>query len=88
MSEIIEGTEDFIEGAAESASDAVGLTSDELNESNEKKSLLESFTVFDAMLLMALLFVTLATLFLFFELRTFGNFPFEFPWRTDEYLSK
>jgi hypothetical protein len=37
------------------------------------------------MLLVALLCATLATLLLFFELRDFGNFPFSFPWRTNEF---
>jgi len=43
-------------------------------------------TIFDAALLISLIFISLATLMLFFELRTFGNFPFDgFPWRTDKF---
>ncbi len=42
-------------------------------------------TIFDAVLLISLLFISLATIMLFFELRQFGNFPFDgFPWRTDK----
>lgn len=42
-------------------------------------------TIFDAALLISLLFISLATIMLFFELRQFGNFPFDgFPWRTDK----
>ncbi len=90
MSDIIEGAEDLIEGAsdaAESAGDAIGLTSDEAS-NEDKKSFLSSLTIFDSMLMLALLFVTLATLVLFFELRNFGPFPFDFPWRTNEFLSQ
>jgi hypothetical protein len=40
-------------------------------------------TVFDAALLISLIFISLATVLLFLELRQFGNFPFSgFPWRT------
>jgi len=43
-------------------------------------------TIFDAALLISLIFISLATLMMFFELRTFGNFPFDgFPWRTDKF---
>lgn len=43
-------------------------------------------TIFDAALLISLIFISLATLMLFFELRQFGNFPFDgFPWRTDKF---
>ena len=43
-------------------------------------------TIFDAALLISLLFISLATLMMFFELRQFGNFPFDgFPWRTDKF---
>ena len=62
------------------------MTSDE-SESKLKtlKSLLLEMTVYDSMLLVALLCATLATFLLFFELREFGNFPFSFPWRTSEF---
>ena len=89
MSDIIDSGEDFVEESAdpvEAAGDAVGLTSDEAAE--QKKSLFSSLTVFDLMLFLALVFVTLATLRLFFELRTFGDFPASFPWRTNEFLSQ
>jgi len=43
-------------------------------------------TIFDAALLISLIFISLATLMMFFELRQFGNFPFDgFPWRTDKF---
>lgn len=43
-------------------------------------------TIFDAALLISLILISLATLLMFFELRTFGNFPFDgFPWRTDKF---
>lgn len=43
-------------------------------------------TIFDAALLISLIFISLATLLMFFELRQFGNFPFDgFPWRTDKF---
>ena len=72
--------------------DEVGMTSeeapaDELDESTDadaakKKGL--SLNLYDAMLLISLVCITLATLFLVFELRTFGDFPGGFPWRTSE----
>ena len=54
---------------------------------DEKKGILASFNIFDAMLLLSLIFVSLATLFLFLELNTFGDFPGSFPWRTTEFLN-
>ncbi|MDC0265962.1 hypothetical protein OAK32_02665, partial [Mariniblastus sp.] len=67
-----------------SESDEVGLTSEETDQDGEeKKSFLSKLTVFDAMLLIALLCVSAATVLMFMELRTFGDFPREFPWRTD-----
>lgn len=43
-------------------------------------------TIFDLALLISLIFISLATLMMFFELRQFGNFPFDgFPWRTDKF---
>ncbi len=87
MSDILEGGESVeqVKSASDAIGDEVGLTSDE---SSEKKSLLSSMTIFDAMLLIALVCVTLATLNLFFELRLFGDFPGEFPWRTEEVTGK
>ncbi|MDE0936664.1 MAG: hypothetical protein OSA89_12165 [Mariniblastus sp.] len=67
-----------------SVSDEIGLTSEETDQDGEeKKSLLSKLTVFDAMLLVALLCATTATLLMLLELRGFGEFPSEFPWRTD-----
>jgi len=87
MSEIIQGADELIESAeALDAADQVGLTSDETSE-DEKKSLLASMTIFDAMLIISLICITLATLLLFFELREFGTFPGGFPWRTSEVLN-
>jgi hypothetical protein len=96
MSDILEGgaelldeSVDQVESASDAIGDEVGLTSDETSgESGEKKSLLSSMTIYDAMLLVALVCVTLATLNLFFELRLFGDFPGEFPWRTEEVTGK
>ena len=89
MSEIIPDADELVEenvdiaAEASDAGDDVGLTSDEsANERKSLKSLLMEMTVFDSMLLLALLCATLATLLLFFELREFGKFPFSFPWRT------
>lgn len=80
-------------------SDEIGMTSDEspkedagddsadegdVEETSKKKA---KFSVFDAMLLVALICVTAATVILVFELRKFGNFPFSFPWRTSEFLN-
>lgn len=84
MSDMIQGDELNDEVGVTSAGE-IGMTSDEAA-AEEKKSWLSQFSIYDAMLLLALIFVTLATLRLFFELRTFGNFPFSFPWRTGEFL--
>ena len=66
--------------------DSIGQTSEESaqEEQSEKKGL--AFSVYDGMLLLALLCVTAATLILFLELRSFGPFPSVFPWRTSEVL--
>ena len=53
-------------------------------EENSKKL---SFNLFDAMLGLSVVFVALAILLLVFELRDFGNFPFQFPWKTSEILN-
>ena len=63
--------------------ESVGRTSEEAAEDQATQKGLK-FSIFDAMLLLALCCVTAATLILFLELREFGNFPFEFPWRTSE----
>ena len=92
--DLFEPADDFVE-----ATDEVGMTSQEApasaapaetasvdSGSRKKKSLLKSFTVFDGLLLISLICVSLATLFLFLELNKFGSFPSEFPWRTNEFL--
>ena len=67
-----------------SESEDVGLTSEETNQDGEeRKSFLSKLTVFDAMLLVALLCVSAATVLMFMELNTFGDFPNDFPWKTD-----
>ena len=69
----------------EPESDSVGQTSEEASdESTDKK---REFSIYDAMLLVSLICIGMATLLLIFELRRFGNFPFSFPWRTDEVLN-
>jgi hypothetical protein len=89
MSEINQGADALIDesiDAQDSTGDRVGLTSDETTVM-EKKSLLASMTIFDAMLIVSLICICLATLILFFELRDFGTFPGGFPWRTGEVLN-
>ena len=63
------------------ATNEVGLSSAEAE--NRKKSILGSMTVFEAMLIVSFVCIALATLVLFFELRSFGG---GFPWRTTEFL--
>ncbi len=67
--------------------ESIGQTSDELDQPKTKSKLLD-MNVFEVMLLISLICVSLATILLAFELRTFGDFPFGFPWRTDEFLVK
>ena len=88
MSDIIEGAEELLDEPVEAEGEAVGSTSDEAGRTSdengeEKESLLQTMTIYDAMLLVSLICVALATLLLFFELRTFGDFPGGFPWRID-----
>lgn len=87
MSDILEDADELIDESVDANDDAVGLTSDEAgqtaNQNDERKSLLQSMTIYDAMLLVSLICVALATLLLLVELRTFGDFPFGFPWRTN-----
>ena len=85
MSEIIPAEEEFVQEAVEATGDEIGMTSDESSDDlgKQKKSFFSSMTVFDAMLMLSLLFITFATLVLFFELRNFGPFPFDFPWRVE-----
>jgi hypothetical protein len=89
MSDITEGVEELLDEPVEAEGDAVGSTSDEVEQtseesSEEKESLLQSMSIYDAMLLVSLICVAVATLLLFFELNTFGDFPGGFPWRTNE----
>lgn len=86
MSDIPQENEELISelDIESSESEEVGLTSEETAEDGEeKKSFLSTLSVFDAMLLVGLLCVSAATVFMFLELNTFGNFPSEFPWKTD-----
>ena len=87
MSEVIPDANELIDESAdvEAVDNQIGLTSDESGD-NEKRSLLASMTIFDAMLIVSLICIALATLILFFELRGFGTFPGGFPWRTSEVL--
>lgn len=87
MSDIIESAEEVLDEPVVAEGDAVGSTSQEVGQSSGEngdgtKSLLKSMTPFDAMLLISLICVAMATLLLLFELRTFGDFPGGFPWRT------
>ena len=99
MSDNILDADDMFDESADVAesvgqeADQVGKTSGESDpgssaddSSEEKKSLISSFTLFDSMLLVGLICVSLATLFLFLELNEFGKFPGSFPWRTNEFL--
>ena len=89
MSDIIEGADELLDESVEAEGSAVGSTSDEVGQTSdenneEKESLLQTMTIYDAMLLVSLICVAVATLLLLFELRTFGDFPGGFPWRTNE----
>jgi hypothetical protein len=73
-----------VEAAAVAAVDAA--TDEETQQKSKGRFNIDwaEVTIFDAILFASLLFICLATLLLFFELRNFGNFPFGgFPWRTD-----
>lgn len=88
MSEINPTADELIDEKVdlENGDDQVGMTSEEDSDENEKKSLLASMTIYDAMLIVSLVCIALATIILFFELRNFGTFPGGFPWRTSEVL--
>ena len=87
---------DAVEPESELEPETVGQTSDEGSAETSEESSPEdveettrekpSFSLFDAMLLISLVCVTLATLLLVFELREIdANFPFGgFPWRTTD----
>lgn len=86
MSDIPQENEELISDLdlESTESEEVGLTSEEIDQDGEeKKSFLSTLTVFDAMLLVALLCVSAATVLMFLELNTFGSFPSDFPWKTD-----
>jgi len=68
--------------------EATGQTSDEAETQSRKTSKLLDMNVFEVMLLISLVCVSLATILMLLELRTFGDFPGGFPWRTDEFLVK
>ena len=90
--ELIAKAQQEEEAEPQSADEAEADSTDEATaeEPKKKKSRFgvgsfdtSEITIFDAVLLISLIFISLATIVLFFELRTFGNFPFGgFPWRT------
>lgn len=85
MSEIIEeqpNPVDAADDAVEMSGAEVGLTSDEADD--DERSMWQMMTIYDVLLLVSLICIGLATLILLFELRTFGDFPLSFPWRTNE----
>ena len=92
--EVIARAEEEDAKLAEESSEAVAeTTEDEVAAVPAKKKARFStgsfdaseLTIFDLALLISLVFISLATLMMFFELRQFGKFPFDgFPWRTDK----
>ena len=69
--------------------DAVGQTSAESSEEStqETKSLLASFNIYNGMMLVSMICITLAIVLMFVELNQFGNiFSGEFPWRTSDQI--
>ncbi|MDG1873351.1 MAG: hypothetical protein P8J27_05545 [Mariniblastus sp.] len=96
-SDMFDDSADLAGSVGEEVVEEIGQTSEESlvnpddsgsadDSSKEKKSLLSGFSLFDSMLLTALICISLATLFLFLELNEFGKFPGSFPWRTTEFL--
>ena len=87
---------DPVEEVAETASDEIGMTSQEApdapveagSDSAKKRSLLKSFSVFDGLMLISLVCIFLATVLLFLELSRFGSLADGFPWRTTEFLNQ
>ena len=67
--------------------DQIGETSDEVIAQDPKDSRFK-MNIYDAMMLISLICVVLASMMLLFELRNFGDFPGGFPWRTEEALIK
>ncbi len=67
--------------------DSVGKTSGEMA-STEKTKSKYAMTVYEVMLLISLVCVSLAIVLLLMELSTFGGLFSGFPWRTEEVLVK
>jgi hypothetical protein len=74
------------------AGDQIGKTSAELPkdalaaqevEEAKRKNLFSDFSLFDAMLLLSLIFVTAATLRVFFALGAYGGYFWDYPWRIE-----
>ena len=81
--------------------ESIGMTSDETEaastelESDEgdpsdksKTALIREMTIYDSMLLVSFICVTLATVLMFFSLAQYGSITSGFPWRTSEVLVK
>lgn len=70
--------------------DDVGRTSDEIESAKAQswRSAWTSLSVYEVMLLISLVCITLAILLLLLELQSFGNLLSGFPWRTEEALIK
>ena len=94
MSEFFEEELDELQDDLHDDLDQVGQTSEELTESTEAddsrarrrakaQNVVRKFTVFDAMLLISLVCISVATFLMFIELTKFGKFP-GFVWRTEE----
>jgi hypothetical protein len=59
-------------------------TADEEEEDAKPKRRFPEMTIFEVMLILSFLFITLATIKLFYELNEFGDFPGSYPWRTSD----
>ena len=91
--EELDELQDDLQDVVDDDLDQLGQTSEEVHETTEAEptrkrrsrgqKAVRGFTVFDAMLLMSLVCITLAAFLMFYELTTFGQFP-GFVWRTDE----
>ena len=60
----------------------VGQSSVEAADSGEANQKANGFNVWNAMLMLSMICIILACLMLVFELRTFSDFPFSYPWNT------
>ncbi len=74
--------ESQVEGSDLSGAAAAIATSDAETEVAPKKRRLPKLTVFEVMLILSFVFITLATIKLFFALNMYGDFPGSFPWKT------